>query len=560
MRSAVSIRLLDPEVVGQIAAGEVVERPLSVVKELVENSIDAGAKRIAVRVRGGGLIEVEVADDGAGIAPGELHLAVQRHATSKLREASGLFDVRTLGFRGEGLAAIAAVAKVTIVSRRANDDIASSLEAHGEEVGLVTPLAGPIGTRVVVRDLFANVPARREYMRSPGTEFARIAAWLAMLSLAYPEVALSLEHEGKASFTFPASTDPSLRLAHVFGRDQALRLVRLNAHAPDALAQVDGFVSQPGFDRPDRRMQLLFVNGRLLRTTALSGAWAAAYRSFAMVGRHPYGVLFVDVVPQDVDPNVHPTKSEVRLRYAERVVDATKAAMRAALQRGTEERLRAAISYAPTVQVGSAAMGAAVPLGFPTLLTPVAPQLRVLAQVDETYVIATDGNAVVLVDQHAAHERIVYEQLARNAERRAPSEPLLVPYTFELAGPEAERLDASLEALAATGLAIERFGERAYRISATPADTTHAGKTRLFDVAGFLDGLTEETRGLTHEERVWASLACHSVARAHEPLGFAEMSALLERLPACRNPMHCPHGRPTILRLEPAELARLFRR
>jgi DNA mismatch repair protein MutL len=560
--------LLEPEVVGQIAAGEVVERPLSVVKELVENSIDAGAARVAVRIRGGGLAEIEVADDGTGIAANELPLALRRHATSKLREAAGLFDVRTLGFRGEGLAAIAAVARVAVISRRACDQIASSVEAHGEEIGPVMPVPGPLGTRVVVRDLFGNVPARREYMRGPGTEFARIASWLATLSLAYPEVAISLEHEGKSSFAFPASSDPALRLAHVFGRDAAQRLVRLDAHPPDALAHVEGFVSEPGFDRPDRRMQLLFVNGRLLRTTALSGAWSAAYRSYAMVGRHPFGVLFVDVLPQDVDPNVHPTKSDVRLRYAERVVNAAKIAMHAALQRGAEARVRAAISYAPTIAGDAArpagdqrpALSVVEPLALPTILRPVAPHVRVLAQVDETFVLATDGRAVVLVDQHAAHERIVYEQLMRNAEGHAPSEPLLVPYTFELPAPEADRLDASLDALAATGLAIERFGERAYRITATPADTTHAGSVRLFDVAGFLEGLTEDVRGLTHDERVWASLACHSVVRAHEPLGFAEMGALLERLPACRNPMHCPHGRPTIVRLEPGELARLFRR
>jgi DNA mismatch repair protein MutL len=488
-----------------------------------------------------------------------------------LRETVGLFDVRTLGFRGEGLAAIAAVGRVSLISRRACDQIASSVEAHGEEIGPVMPTPGPLGTRVVVRDLFANVPARREYMRAPGTEFARIASWLATLSLAYPEVAISLDHEGKSSFAFPASSDPTLRLAHVFGRDAAQRLVRLDAHPPDALAHVEGFVSEPGFDRPDRRMQVLFVNGRLLRTTALSGAWSAAYRSYAMVGRHPYGVLFVDVLPQDVDPNVHPTKSDVRLRYAERVVNAAKIAMHAALQRGAEARVRAAISYAPTAPGGAGeaaraggeqrpSLSLVEPLAFPTFLRPVAPQVRVLAQVDETYVLATDGHAVVLVDQHAAHERIVYEQLMRNAERRAPSEPLLVPYTFELPGPEADRLDASLEALGATGLAIERFGERAYRITATPADTTHAGAVRRFDVAGFLEGLGDDVRGLNHDERVWASLACHSVVRAHEPLGFAEMGALLERLPACRNPMHCPHGRPTIVRLEPGELARLFRR
>jgi DNA mismatch repair protein MutL len=556
------IRLLDPETIGQIAAGEVIERPLSVVKELVENALDAGATRIAVRVRGGGLQEIEVADDGGGIPPADLPLALTRHATSKIEDASELSRVGTLGFRGEGLASIAAVAKVMIVSRAAGADVATAIDAHGEEIGELRPLAGPPGTRVVVRDLFGNVPVRREYLRSPSAEFARISSWLATLALAYPQIGFTLEHDGKAAFAFPPGDDLAPRLRHVFGGSSSSMV---GVRADERYAGVSGWVSSPGDDRPDRRNQILFVNGRLLRSTLVSGAWAAAYRTFAMVGRHPFGVLYLRVPPDEVDPNVHPTKSDVRLRHGDRVVAEVKDAIANALRRGAVERLERSISFAPPSREYAAA--ASMPVDWAETLLPESASsgaepktLRVLAQIDRTFILASDGDAVVLIDQHAAHERIVFEQLSANARVHAAAEPLLIPYTFEIRPEEAERLDATLEALAAGGLHVEHFGERAYRVTATPARLVHAGRSRPFDVADFVECLGDEVRGLEADQRVWASLACHSVVRAGERLEYPEMTALVERLQRCENPMHCPHGRPTIVRLEADRIARLFKR
>jgi DNA mismatch repair protein MutL len=555
------IRLLDSETIGQIAAGEVIERPLSVVKELVENALDADATRIAVRVRGGGLVEIEVADDGVGIAPVDLPLAVTRHATSKLADAAGLTRVDTLGFRGEGLASIAAVAKVTIVSRTADAEVATALDAHADELGETRPIAGPPGTRVIVRELFGNVPVRREYLRSPAAEFARIASWLATLALAYPHVGFTLEHDGKASFAFAPGDDLAPRLRHVFGTSSSTMLA---IRSGDAHAGVSGWVSSPDDDRPDRRSQILFVNGRLLRSTLVSGAWSAAYRTFAMVGRYPYGVLYLTVPPHEVDPNVHPTKSDVRLRHGDRVLAAVKDAIGTALRRGAVARLERSISFAPPE---GELTGSASPIDWADSFTPATngaaaetKTLRVLAQVDRTFILASDGDAVVLIDQHAAHERIVFEQLAANARAHAAAEPLLIPYTFEVRPEEADRLDATLDALAAGGLHVEPFGERAYRVTATPARLVHAGRTRAFDVAQFIDLLADDVRGLDADQRVWASLACHSVVRAHETLEYPEMTALVQRLQRCENPMHCPHGRPTIVRLEPDRIAALFKR
>jgi DNA mismatch repair protein MutL len=559
-----TIRLLDPATIGQIAAGEVIERPMSVVKELVENALDAGARRVAVRVAGGGLTEIDVADDGDGIAPDEVATAVLRHATSKLAGADALQSIRTLGFRGEGLASVVAVARTTIASRTPEHEIATAVDAFGEEIGAPYPVAGPPGTRVVVRDLFANVPARRAFLRTPGAEFARIAQWLATMALAYPEIGFTLEHDGRRIFAFPADGDPQPRLRHVFGTGaDAMLAVR---GAGDGVA-VAGWIAPPGDDRPDRRAQVLFVNGRLLRSTALSGAWSGAYRTFAMSGRHPYGVLFVDIAPDAVDPNVHPTKSDVRLRFGERVNAIVRGAMGDALRAAASERLGRSISFAPPADVPAVAPGSGEVASiawndrFAVVDDVALPGLRVLAQVDRTYLLATDGEAIVLIDQHAAHERVVYEELIANAgAAAAPAQPLLVPIAFEVRPDQARALEASREALVESGLAIEPFGEHAYRITAMPAHTTHAGKTRAFDIAAFLDGLDDEHRPQDERHNVWASLACHSVARAGDTLALAEMSHLLERLQRCANPMHCPHGRPTIVRLEPEAIARLFKR
>ena len=550
------IRLLDAETVGQIAAGEIVERPLSVVKELVENALDAGATRVAVSVVRGGLDSIEVADDGSGIEAGDLPLAFARHATSKLRVAGDLERVATLGFRGEGLASIAAVARVKLVSRTRAAETGLRLEAFGTGLGAVEPVAAPPGTRVAVSDLFATVPVRRDYLRSPGAEFARISSFLSMLALAYPRVTFSLAHDGRTVWTLPADESLAQRLDHVFGPAAARALIALEP-GPEA-TRVRGFISRPGFDRGDRRMQLLFVNDRLLRSNQLAGAWTSGYSTFALSGRQPYGVLFLDLPFDEVDPNVHPTKSDVRLRRPERVAEAVKRALATTLARDAAARLRTAISYAPP-ESGSAPLdgeGARSAPAFVEALfeTPRAP--TVLAQLDSTYVLAVDGGALLLVDQHAAHERIAYETIAGRAAGGAPSEPLLVPYVVELEAADVARFESVREALAEAGFEAEPFGERAYRILATPAGYA----ARAFRLEPFLADVGDDIPGLSARERIWATLACHSVARAGERLEHAEMSALVARLMRCDNPMHCPHGRPTMVRIESDAVARMFKR
>jgi len=534
------IHVLDPQTVGQIAAGEVIERPLSVVKELVENSVDAGATRVAVTLEEGGTSLIEVSDDGTGVEPEDLALAVRRHATSKLTQAVDLESIATLGFRGEGLASIAAVARLEILSRIPESEIGARVTAHAEAVSTVETAPAPVGTIVRARDLFANVPVRREYLKSPAAELTRISGWLSTFALAYPNVTFSLRHDGKELWVMPAVRDERARLAMVFGKDVAETLIPIDGEPARSMhGTLSGFISAPGNDRSDRRMQLLFVNGRLLRSTLLAGAWSAGYATFAMTGRQPYGVLFLQLPPDQVDPNVHPTKSDVRLRYSHQVVDTVKRAIALTLRNHATKRFGdATVSAAPQSIDASLAhlqtLFERVPADDPAE-TGAQSGLRVLAQIDRTYILATDGSSLVLVDQHAAHERIAYERIvAAAAAASPPAEPLLVPFTFELTAERAGALERVLEPLRESGLEIEPFGDRSYRIVATPAGYG----ARAFDIAGFLDDLTEQPKERDVRERVWASLACHSVTRAGERLDLSEMSTLVDRLQICGKSLH----------------------
>ena len=557
-----AIHQLDAVTVGQIAAGEVIERPQSIVKELVENAIDAGASRIVVSVERGGLEAIEVLDYGMGIAPEELALAVRRHATSKLSTADDLESIATLGFRGEGLASIAAIARVELVSRVAASEIGYRVLAHAEAAGLVEPAPSPGGTRIRVSKLFDNVPVRREYLKSASAEFSRISAWLSSFALAYPNVLFTLRHDGKDVWTMPATTDDSERLAMVFGKDAAGALIPLHDAAARMLdGSIRGFISAPGSDRGDRRMQILFVNGRLLRSTLLAGAWTAGYSTFAMTGRHPYGVLMLDLPPSHVDANVHPTKSDVRLRFGTQVFDAVRRTITSTLREHAMGRFSAATGTA--FSIAPAGIDASRP-SMQSLFEKASAEpdevpghrLRVLAQLNRTFILASDGEGILLVDQHAAHERIAYEAIVERAHERAPSEPLLVPLVVDLDRAQSAALERVLDLLAEGGLEIEAFGERTYRVTSTPAGYA----ARPFDLSGFVADLTEDPKARDVRERVWASLACHSVTVAGERLEPQEMTALVDRLQVCANPMHCPHGRPTMVRLQPDDIAKMFKR
>jgi DNA mismatch repair protein MutL len=556
-----SIRELDAVTIGQIAAGEIIDRPASVVKELVENAIDAGAIRITVHVERGGLDLIEVIDDGAGIVARELPLALRRHTTSKLRTAQELESIASLGFRGEGLASVAAVARTQIVSREADRPVGARIDGHGEDVGTIEPAAAPVGTGVRVWGLFENVPVRREYLRSPSAEFNRISAWLSTFALAYPERTFVLRHNGKEVWVMPASGDERERLAMVFGREAAKSLLPLDGDAARMLAgRLRGYVSSPGNDRPDRRMQVLFVNGRLLRSTILAGAWTSGYSTFAMTGRHPYGVIYLDLPPDHVDPNVHPTKSDVRLRYGNQVFSVVRRAIAATLSGHAKMRFAQQIGGAhESLSFAPSANGPGALALFDDSAEDAkagAGGLRIIMQLNRTFILAADAEALLLVDQHAAHERIAYEAIVASTRGRVSSQPLLVPQTVELDPERSAVLDRAIEFLREGGLEIEPFGERTYRIVATPSGYgAHA-----FDLAGFIDDLSDEPKQRDVRERVWASLACHSVTVAGERLEAGEMQTLVERLRACENPMHCPHGRPTMIRLGHDDIARMFKR
>ncbi len=402
----------------------------------------------------------------------------------------------------------------------------------------------------------ANTCARR----APNSRASR--QWLATLTLAYPQVGFTLEHDGRAVFAFAPGDDLGLRLAHVFGHGaQAMVEVRAAGDSDGSQqAGVAGFISSPGDDRPDRRAQVLFVNGRLLRSTLVSGAWTAAYRTFAMVGRHPYGVLFfacrrTKSIPTCIRPRA---TSGCGMAIACWPWCAMRSGRRCGGVPSSGSNARSHCSPPPRTSAGDS--GAVFTWSDTFVALPETSALRVLAQIDRTYILATDGTAIVLIDQHAAHERIVFEQLRANASARRVRRTTARAAHLRGLARTSERLDASLDALCAGGLTVEAFGERAYRIVATPARLVHAGKTRTFDVADFIAGLDDECRGLDAAQRIWASLACHSVVRAGERLELPEMTALVERLQRCENPMHCPHGRPTIVRLEPDAVARLFKR
>lgn len=557
-----TIRELDAVTIGQIAAGEIIDRPVAVVKELVENAIDAGATRVTVNIEHGGLDAIEVVDDGSGIGTDDLPRAVRRHATSKLTAAHELESIATLGFRGEGLASIAAVARTEILSRQPEFEVGARIRAHAEQIDAVELAPAPVGTLVRAVELFANVPVRREYLRSAAAEFNRISSWLSSIALAYPRRTFTLRHDGKEVWVMPASEDPRERLAMVFGRQAAQSLLSLNDAAGRMLqGELRGFISAPGYDRPDRRMQLLFINGRLLRSALLAGAWTAGYTTFAMMGRQPYGVIFLELPPDQVDPNVHPTKSDVRLRFGSQVFDVVRRAISATLSDHAKARFalqtadgRPEVSFAPGELFGEPAPLFAAAAADSS--DDAKPRLRVLMQLDRTFILAGDGEGLLLVDQHAAHERIAYEAIRGSARNGASSEPLLVPQVVELDPARSAVLDQTLEALREGGLEIEPFGERTYRIVATP----FGYGARTFNLPGFLADLSDEPKQRDTRERVWASLACHSVTTAGEALAPEEMTTLIHRLQTCENPMHCPHGRPTMVRLGPEEIARMFKR
>jgi DNA mismatch repair protein MutL len=568
------IRQLDSATIAQIAAGEVIERPVSVVKELVENSLDAGASLVSVEVVDGGRTSMSVTDNGSGIPRDELALAFERHATSKLSNARDLFAVNTLGFRGEGLASIAAAGTVELTSRLPGAEMGARIEARGITVGTPSSCAAPPGTKVVVRDLFALTPVRREFVKSPRAEFARISTFLSRIALGWPEVAFGLRHDGKDVWTLPAVLDGVARLEMVFGAQARGALETLADDDAPARIVVSGYISRPGHDRSNRDGQVFFVNGRLVRAPQLGAAWLAGSGSFGMTGRYPFGMLALELPPEDVDVNVHPTKIEVRFARGNEAFDAVRTAVARTLRRSDPVRSAPAVAFAPTSRGDDAEPGALESHLFADatrkesalnerVLTfeavPPSNGVRVYGQIDQTFIVAGDADGLFIMDQHAAHERVAYEAILARQGGDEAGAPLLFQSVVELTDSQAAVLYENIDVLAQAGVVVEPFGEGAFRICSLPAGY----EKRRFDLGGVLDDLNADDaarEGTAHRNRVLATIACHSVVRAHEPLSLQEQAVLYERLRRCDEPHTCPHGRPTMLRIDAASLSKAFGR
>ncbi len=578
------IRILPPEVVSKIAAGEVVERPASVVKELIENALDAGARTIRLEIHEGGRREIRVVDDGCGIPAEEIALACRRHATSKIVQAEDLYRVHTLGFRGEALASIAAVSHFTLVSRPAGQQVGMEVRVHGGQMHDPTPRACTVGTIVVVRDLFYNTPARLKFMRQPRTEAGYTHALVTDYALAHPAVAFLLLHDGRTLLRTSGSGRLADALIEVYGLETARQMLPVEGTLGEGeeRVHVSGYVGRPSLSRSSRRFISLFVNGRRIRDTSLTYAVEEAYHTLLMKDRHPLAVLNLEVSPTLVDVNVHPTKNEVKFAHANLVFAAVQRAVRAALQKDAEVPRIAAIrtadvSESPRIDPlwpGATERERAGPrIGGPLFgeegaeTAPAAivggerlPPLRVVGQVAGTYILAEGPDGLYLIDQHAAHERVLYEQLMAERERLAVNrQALLEPLLVELTPRQHALLEDRLGELVEWGFEIEPFGERAYRVRSVPAILAQGDVRRR--VAALIEEWSEGLqRGRAWDEQLLTTISCHSAVRAGKPLSMEEMRELIQLLEQSELPRTCPHGRPTMILLDYRQLEREFGR
>lgn len=572
------IRVLASDIAARIAAGEVVERPASVVKELVENALDAGASRVAVEITGGGLDSIRVTDDGCGIDPAELATAFERHATSKLSDDADLVRVQTLGFRGEALPSIAAVGEVEITSRPPSQEAAAWVKLVPDAAREEGARGAPVGTAVSVRRLFGRLPARRKFLRTPGNETTAIASVVTHCALSCPEVRFSLAVDGRQSFATPGSGDLRDAVAAVYGLDTAAEMLTV---APgDGPLRVSGLIGPPHVSRASRGYVSLFVNRRWVQNRRLSYAVQEAYQGMLMTGRFPVAVLNIAAQYEDVDVNVHPTKAEVRFVDESAAFGAVQRSVRAALVANSPVPVGAAMTAPggaglalapqpwtpPLWERGlrhastSAALAPAAAPPREAGMTPAEtlPVLRVIGQFGNIYIIAEGPEGMYLIDQHAAHERVLYERFCAAREGLRPDvQGLLEPVAVDVSPRVRELLGAESRALAGHGFGIEAFGEAAVLVRALPAALARGDVSE--NVRRFLDVLAEEEEG-DRRDRVAMSLACHGAIRAGKQLTPEEMRELVLQLEAAASPHTCPHGRPTIVHMSAEALARGFGR
>jgi len=582
------IRLLSSEVASQIAAGEVIERPASVVKELVENSLDASARTVTVTVAEAGRRAIEVADDGTGIPAPELELSLSRHATSKLFRAEELFSIGTLGFRGEALASIGSVSRLTLTSRVAEAESGGRLRVEGGISGRVEQVGAPVGTVVRVEDLFYNVPARLKFLKSDTTERRAIDGLLTRYALAYPNVRFKLTEDANVTLQTSGDGDRRAILAALYGVEVAKQMLEVTAEEEGLT--MTGYISPTALTRSNRKEITFFVNGRWVSDTPLTTALIQAYHTLLMVGRYPMAALFLEISPEDVDVNVHPAKAEVRFKNQDRVFSFVQRAAR-----------RTLLAYAPIPQVAPTLWGGAArpaqprepgldwtmakdsdqlsvishQLSVASDQSPASsseivnrqseivnlPLLRLIGQIGQTYLVAEGPDGLYLIDQHAAHERVLFEKLmAQHDQKKIPSQTLLTPTVVQLPPQSAQLLLTQLPILQHFGFEVEEFGGNSFQVRAVPA--LFAGAEPASALRALVEDFEEDETPLQSEvEAKIAGRVCKRLAvKAGQTLSADEQRALLNDLEACASPRTCPHGRPTMIHLSVDMLERQFGR
>ena len=594
------IRLLSSEVASQIAAGEVVERPASVVKELLENSLDAGAHRVIITIEEAGKKLIEVADDGSGIPADELELAVSRHATSKLVRSDDLFSISTLGFRGEALASIGSVSRLTITSRVGNETEGARLRLEGGKPGKLTKIGTTVGTTVRVEDLFYNVPARLKFLKTDVTERRAIDSLVTRYALAYPDKRFKLS-EGK-NITLQTSGDGDRRaiLAALYGVDVAKQMLEIISEEEGY--RLTGLISPISLTRSNRKEITFFINGRWVHDASLSMALLQAYHTLLMVGRYPLTALLLEINPEEVDVNVHPTKAEVRFRNQDKIFSFVQRSVRKALLAyspvpnvapslwGTTRTVQAgpagnagidwAIAHDEKLQVNSDQLSitrdqrletgdlvssldsSPVNSQLPVTVTRTAiPLLRLIGQIGATYLVAEGPDGLYLIDQHAAHERVLFEKLmAQHAMKNIPSQSLLTPAVVTLPSPSTQLLLTQLSVLQRFGFDVEEFGPNTFQVRAMPV--LFMGSDPAMALRALVEDFEEDESPLQNEiEAKLAARVCKRMAvKAGQALSSEEQRALLIDLEVCDSPRTCPHGRPTMIHLSVDTLERQFGR
>ncbi|MEK7851620.1 MAG: DNA mismatch repair endonuclease MutL [Deltaproteobacteria bacterium] len=588
------INLLPENLINQIAAGEVVERPASVVKELIENSIDAGATEIIVDIEDGGRKLIRVSDNGCGMSREDAILSLQRHATSKIKETEDLFNISTLGFRGEALPSIASVSRLKLTTIPRDSIAGTSIQIDGGKEVEVKEFGGPVGTAVEVRDLFFNTPARLKFMKSNTTELSHIIATVTRMAISYPLIRFIYNHNDSQIYNLPSSKDLLSRICMVVKEEEKNLLeVSLNSKI-----SISGYISGPEINRPTNRETYIFVNGRFVRDRVILHAIMDAYRTVMERDRYPLAFLFLDVPPSEVDVNVHPAKTEVRFRNTDEIHRAVYAAVSEALKGWTarkgsgqwsgvsgqsnelrtphsnyQERVSEAIErYSinnksplapPFVKGGDGGISPNFQYPTPNLeKTGFFSSLTVLGRVGGTYIVCSSGNNLCLIDQHAAHERIAFERLKIGYENSTPaSQTLLIPETVELNPAETGLLKEYTGVLSKAGIELEHFGGNTFAIKAVPAALSRKNiRGLIIDVVDELAHM-ERSRSLSEiMDKLLSRMACHSAVEGGDYMDPKEISALLKDLDSIDFSSNCPHGRPVFLMLSQFEIEKMFGR